>query len=640
MEFITLEYAHQAKLYVPVTSLNLISRYLGLDSEKVKLHALGRDQWDKEKQKAQEKNHDTAAELLDIYAQREQQQGFPFKIPQPEYDQFCDEFDFEETKDQTLAIEAIANDMQAIKAMDRLVCGDVGFGKTEVAMRAIFIAVMNKKQVAMLVPTTLLAQQHFGTIQDRFASWGINVGVLSRFHTGKALRETEEKIQQGLIDVVVGTHKILQSNLAFKNLGLLVIDEEHRFGVKHKEKLKSLRANLDILTMTATPIPRTLNMAMSGMRDLSIIATPPKKRLPIKTFVRAYNPAILKEALLREILRGGQAFVLHNEVSTIENFAQEIEQMFPEVKVGVAHGQMREKQLEYIMGEFYHKRFHILVCTTIIETGIDIPSANTIVMHRADMLGLAQLHQLRGRVGRSHHQAYAYLLTPPPKTLTKDAHKRLEAIANTTELGAGFTLASHDLEIRGAGALLGEEQSGEIHSIGFNLYMELLNKTIAQLKAEESDAPTAIRSSCDINLSIPAIIDEDYLPDVHLRLIYYKRLASSQDESELKKIEGEMLDRFGTLPDNLKLLIQQTELKIEAEQLGITKIKGNRASIVMEFSDQTPIEPITLIQLIQAFPTEYKLEGGSALKYIQSFETYQDRMSGLEKTLKKLKTTL
>src|SRR5690554_2104715 len=523
-EFVTLEYAEGAKLYVPVESLHLISRYAGADDELAPLHRLGSDQWDKARRKAAEKIRDTAAELLDIYARREAREGFACEVPDAEYARFAAAFPFEETPDQRAAIEAVLHDMSAPRPMDRVVCGDVGFGKTEVAMRAAFLAVHSGRQVVVLVPTTLLARQHFENFRDRFADTAVNIELVSRFTAGKGQSGSLKRIEEGQADIVIGTHKLLSKSMKLPKMGLLIIDEEHRFGVAQKERLKSLRAEVDILTLTATPIPRTLNMAMSGIRDLSIIATPPARRLSVKTFVQRREEAVVKEAILREILRGGQVYVLHNEVRTIETAAETIRELVPEARVGVAHGQLPERSLERVMSDFYHKRFNVLVCSTIIETGIDVPSANTIIIERADRFGLAQLHQLRGRVGRSHHQAYAYLLTPPPKAMTRDAIKRLEAIGEAEDLGAGFTLASHDMEIRGAGELLGEEQSGQMEAIGYGLYMEMLDRAVAAIRAGRTpniEAP--LDEGVEVSLNLPALIPNDYLPDVQQRLVMYKR---------------------------------------------------------------------------------------------------------------------
>ncbi len=633
-EFVKLCYANDATLYVPVVNLHLISRYSGSSDEMAPLHRLGTEQWSKAKQKAAEKVRDTAAELLSIYARRAARRGYAFDIPKLEYQRFAASFPFEETPDQDMAIKAVIRDMAAIQPMDRLICGDVGFGKTEVAMRAAFIAVQSNKQVAILVPTTLLAQQHYDNFCDRFADSAINIDIVSRFRTAKQQSATLQKLNQGNVDIIIGTHKLIQNDVKFKQLGLVIIDEEHRFGVQQKERLKSMRSEVDILTMTATPIPRTLNMAMSGMRDLSIIATPPARRLSVKTFVREYDSGLIKEAILRELLRGGQVYILHNEVKTIEKVARELAQLVPEARIAVGHGQMRERQLEQVMSDFYHKRFNVLLSTTIIETGIDVPNANTIIINRADKFGLAQLHQLRGRVGRSHHQAYAYLLTPQPKSISKDAKKRLEAIAQATDLGAGFTLASHDLEIRGAGELLGDDQSGQIQGIGFTLYMEMLEQAIEAIKAGKTpnlDKPLQFGS--EVNLHLPALIPDDYLPDVHSRLVMYKRISSSKNDTDLKELQIEMIDRFGLLPQATKYLFRITQLKHKADILNITKLEAGAGNGKIDFGDDTPIEPITLINLVQKQPKRYKLAGPNKLKFIFEMPEADDRFSTVESIL-------
>ncbi|OIF48993.1 transcription-repair coupling factor, partial [Acinetobacter baumannii] len=543
-EFLQLDYAEEAKVYVPVTNLHLISRYSGGDPDLAPLHKIGTDAWSKAKRKALEQIHDVAAELLHIQARRQSKPGFGFEVDQSLYMQFASGFAYEETLDQANAIEATLYDMQQAKPMDRLVCGDVGFGKTEVAMRAAFVAVQNGKQVAVLVPTTLLAQQHYESFKDRFADWPVRIEVLSRFGSNKTHTKNIEDLAEGKVDIVVGTHKLLQENVQFKDLGLMVVDEEHRFGVRDKERIKALRADVDMLTLTATPIPRTLNMAFSGMRDLSIIATPPARRLAVKTFVQEHTEASIKEAILRELLRGGQVYFLHNEVDTIERAAENIRVLVPEARVAVAHGQMRERELEQVMQQFYHKEYNVLVCSTIIETGIDVPNANTILIERADKLGLAQLHQLRGRVGRSHHQAYAYLLVPSIKHLKGDAEKRLDAIQRASTLGAGFMLATEDLEIRGAGELLGEQQSGSMQAIGYSLYMEMLEKAtkaIQQGKTPNFDAPLSL--TAEINLHIPALIPDEYLGDVHQRLLFYKRISNTDTQEKLDNIRMELIDR-------------------------------------------------------------------------------------------------
>ncbi|KPQ29679.1 MAG: transcription-repair coupling factor [Marinobacter excellens HL-55] len=615
-EFLTLEYAGGSKLYVPVSSLHLISRYAGTDEEHAPLHKLGTDRWSTAKQKALEKIRDTAAELLDVYARREARKGFQFEDPKEAYRAFAAGFPFEETPDQQIAIQSVFEDMTSEQPMDRLVCGDVGFGKTEVAMRAAFLATWSGKQVAVLVPTTLLAQQHYESFRDRFSNTPVSIELLSRFRSGAQTSKAMAAIEEGKADIVIGTHKLLQGDVKFKNLGLVIIDEEHRFGVQQKEKLKSLRAEVDMLNLTATPIPRTLNMAMGHLRDLSIIATPPARRLSVKTFVRQREEAMVKEAVLREILRGGQVYFLHNDVSTIEKTAEDLRRLIPEARVGVAHGQMRERQLEQIMSDFYHKRFNVLVCTTIVETGIDVPSANTIIIERADKFGLAQLHQLRGRVGRSHHQAYAYLLTPPPKSISNDAKKRLDAISEAQDLGAGFMLATHDLEIRGAGELLGDEQSGQIESIGFSLYMQLLDEAVKAIREGRTpNAELPLSHGTEINLRIPALIPDDYLPDVHNRLMLYKRIASVKDDEALKELQVEMIDRFGLLPEPAKNLIRQTQLRLKAEALGIVKVDAGKEWVRLEFGASTPVDPLVLVKKVQSAPDTYRLEGANSFRF-------------------------
>jgi transcription-repair coupling factor (superfamily II helicase) len=636
-EFLTLEYAHGDKLYVPVSSLHLISRYTGASPENAPLHRLGGDQWDRIKRRAARKAHDVAAELLDIHARRAAREGVAFPDGGDEYATFAAAFAFEETPDQMRAIEAVLADMADPKPMDRVICGDVGFGKTEVAMRAAFMAVHGGRQVVVLVPTTLLTQQHFENFSDRFADWPVKIESLSRFRTAKEQKKILDGLTDGTLDIVVGTHKLLQPTITFKNLGLAIIDEEHRFGVRHKEQMKNLRSEVDILTLTATPIPRTLNMAMAGLRDLSIIATPPVERHPIKTFVSPWNDALIQEAVLRELKRGGQVYFLHNEVETIENQAQKLEALIPEARVQVAHGQMRERDLERVMRDFYHQRFNLLVCTTIIESGIDVPSANTIVINRADKLGLAQLHQLRGRVGRSHHRAYAYLITPPAKTMTADAKKRLEAIESMEDLGAGFTLATHDLEIRGAGELLGDEQSGQITEIGFTLYMDLLERAVAALKAgrtPELDRP--LDHGAEIDLGIPALLPSDYLPDVQARLVMYKRIASARNRDELRELQVEMIDRFGLLPEPARNLLEITELKLKVQPLGIRKIEAGPISGRILFDDAPRIDPANLIRLIQTKPKEFKLDGGDKLKFFRDMAEPGQRLRQVNAVLEQL----
>jgi transcription-repair coupling factor (superfamily II helicase) len=633
-EFLTLEYADGAKLYVPVSSLHLISRYSGADADMAPLHRLGSDQWQKARRKAAEKIRDVAAELLDIYARRAARPGQSLELPQKAYQRFASAFPFEETPDQETAIAAVLADMQAPTATDRLVCGDVGFGKTEVAMRAAFVAVQNSQQVAVLVPTTLLAQQHYESFKDRFADWAVNIEVLSRFRSAKEQQQVLENVAAGKVDILIGTHKLLQNDVKYRQLGLLIIDEEHRFGVRQKEKLKSMRSEVDILTLTATPIPRTLNMAIAGMRDLSIIATPPARRLSVKTFVRESDNGVIKEAILREILRGGQVYYLHNEVKSIDQTARELQALVPEVRIGIGHGQMRESQLEQVMSDFYHKRFNLLLCTTIIETGIDVPSANTIIIDRADKFGLAQLHQLRGRVGRSHHQAYAYLLTPGEKNMTTDAGKRLEAICQAEELGSGFTLATHDLEIRGAGELLGDDQSGQIHNIGFTLYMEMLERAVKAIQqGKEANFEQALDHGSEINLRLPALIPDDYLPDVHTRLILYKRISAATNDNDLRELQVEMIDRFGLLPVQVKNLFRATAIKLKAQQIGIQKVEASHQGGRLEFADDTQVEPMALVKLVQTQSATYQLDGATALRFSHALEDPEDRFQFVDQLI-------
>ncbi|WP_404339836.1 transcription-repair coupling factor [Pseudoalteromonas mariniglutinosa] len=626
-EFVTIIYANDAKLYVPVSALHMLSRYSGGEEVSAPLHKLGSDAWEKAKKRAAEKVRDVAAELLDIYAKRQAKPGNKFLLDAALYRQFSDSFPFEETDDQRNAIDAVLADMQSKQAMDRLVCGDVGFGKTEVAMRATFVAVNDNKQVAVLVPTTLLAQQHYENFKDRFADLPVEVGVLSRFNSSKEQKDTLEKMANGKLDIVIGTHKLIQQDINFKDLGLLIVDEEHRFGVRQKEKIKALRADVDILTLTATPIPRTLNMAMSGMRDLSIIATPPAKRLAIKTFVREREQELIREAILREIKRGGQVYFLHNNVETIERVAQDLSEWVPEASVITAHGQMRERELEQIMGDFYHQKYNVLVCTTIIETGIDVPTANTIIIDRADKLGLAQLHQLRGRVGRSHHQAYAYLLTGNPKSLSKDAVKRLEAIASLEDLGAGFVLATHDLEIRGAGELLGDDQSGQMQTIGFSLYMEMLEQAVNALKeGKEPTLDNLLQQQTEVDLKLPALLPDDYIHDVNARLGLYKRIASCRNIDEMDELQVELIDRFGLLPDATKNLFSLQLLKIQANNIGIKKIEANPKGGYFEFSQHTKINPSFIIGLIQSAPNIYKMDGANKLRFAINEANARERL--------------
>ena len=633
-EFIFIEYAEGDKLYVPVSALDLISRFTGVDPEHAPLHRLGSGQWEKARRKAAKRVYDVAAELLELHAQRAARSGFNFELDEDAYRAFVQSFPFEETPGQMDAISAVIDDMTQGKPMDRLVCGDAGFGKTEVAMRASFIAVQNSKQVAILVPTTLLAQQHYQNFIDRFADWPVRVELLSRFRTGKEQEKAIKGIEDGTVDIVIGTHKLIQGKIDFARLGLLIIDEEHRFGVRQKEKFKAIRAEIDVLTLTATPIPRTLNMALSDLREFSIIATPPAKRLAVKTFVREWNDALLKEALLREIKRGGQVYVLHNKIETIEKMARQVESLLPEASVRIAHGQMPEKTLEQVMLDFYHRRFNVLVCTTIIETGIDVPSANTIIINRADKFGLAQLYQLRGRIGRSHHQAYAYLIVPEKRQMTADAVKRLEAIEALEELGVGFTLATHDLEIRGAGEILGEGQSGQIQEIGYGLYMDLLDRAVTALKSGQQpvlDRP--LDHGVEIDLHIPTLIPEDYLPDVHMRLIMYKRIASVKNEEELKELQIEMIDRFGLLPNFAKNLFQIAALKLLANPLGVHKIDLGLHGGRLQFYEKNNVDPMKIMTLIQSNPFTYKLEGQNKLRINEELPEPADRFTILAELL-------
>lgn len=636
-EYLMLTYANDAKLYVPVSSLHLISRYAGGAEENAPLHKLGGDVWARARQKAAEKVRDVAAELLDIYAQRAAKAGYAFKHDKEQYQLFCDGFPFETTPDQAQAINAVLSDMCQPLAMDRLVCGDVGFGKTEVAMRAAFLAVENHKQVAVLVPTTLLAQQHFDNFRDRFANWPVRIEMLSRFRSAKEQAQILEQVAEGKVDILIGTHKLLQPDVKLRDLGLLIVDEEHRFGVRHKERIKAMRADVDILTLTATPIPRTLNMAMSGMRDLSIIATPPARRLAVKTFVREYDALVVREAILREVLRGGQVYYLYNDVENIQKAAERLAELVPEARITIGHGQMRERELERVMNDFHHQRFNVLVCTTIIETGIDIPTANTIIIERADHFGLAQLHQLRGRVGRSHHQAYAWLLTPHPKAMTTDAQKRLEAIASLEDLGAGFALATHDLEIRGAGELLGEDQSGSMETIGFSLYMELLENAVDALKAgREPSLEDLTSQQTEVELRMPSLLPDDFIPDVNTRLSFYKRIASAKNENELEEIKVELIDRFGLLPDPARNLLDIARLRQQAQKLGIRKLESNEKGGTIEFNEKNNVNPMWLIGLLQKQPQHYRLDGPTRLKFTQDLAERKTRMEWVRQFMRQL----
>jgi len=630
-EFLLLEYADGDKLYVPVQSLELISRYTGGSPDHAPLHKLGTDTWQKARKKAAQRIRDTAAELLDLYSRRAARPGVKLTANEADLRAFEASFRFEETPDQAQTIDQVISDLRSDKPMDRVVCGDVGFGKTEVALRAAFVAVQAGAQVAVLVPTTLLAQQHYQTFADRFADWPFKVDSLSRFRSTREVNEVTSGLEAGTTDIVIGTHRLLQNNVRFKNLGLVILDEEHRFGVKDKEKLKQLRASVDVLTLTATPIPRTLNMAMGGLRDLSLITTPPASRLAIKTFVTQWDGATVREACLREIRRGGQIYYVHNAVETIERTAKSLVELVPEARVAVGHGQMRERELEQIMLDFYHQRCNLLVCTTIVESGIDVPNANTIVIDRADKLGLAQLHQLRGRVGRSHHQAYAYLLTPPRNAMTADAVKRLEAIESLEDLGAGFTLATHDLEIRGAGELLGEEQSGAIQEIGFALYMEILEHAVAALKAGKiPDLEAPLHAGPEVDLHIPALLPEDYMPDVHMRLMLYKRIAAAPGNEALRELQVEMIDRFGLLPEPAKNLFRIALLKIAARTLGLRKVDFGPGGGSVVFDAATKVNPATLIRFVQQNQKTHRFDGPQKIRFTHKLEKDEERFVAAE----------
>ena len=633
-EFLTLEYANNDKLYVPVSTLHVIGRYTGTSPDSAPLHKLGGDQWTKLKQKAIARIRDVAAELLEIHAKRAIKQGHAFVIEPTDYQAFADAFPFEETPDQQSAIEAIIDDMVSPHPMDRVICGDVGFGKTEVSMRAAFIAVQSGKQVAVLVPTTLLAQQHYQNFRDRFADWPVRVEVLSRFVSAKQHKQIAEDLAEGKVDIVIGTHTLFSKELQFKELGLVVIDEEHRFGVRQKEHFKKLRSELDFLTLTATPIPRTLNMAMSGLRDISIIASPPPNRHAIKTFITEWIDSQIQEACLREIKRGGQVFFLHNEVKTMDKMARVLSELIPEARIEIAHGQLPERELERSMLDFYHQRFNLLLCSTIIESGIDIPSANTIIIDRADKLGLAQLHQLRGRVGRSYHRAYAYFIVPPKAVMSKDAQKRLEAIEASGDLGAGFMLSSHDLEIRGAGELLGDDQSGQIQEIGFTLYTELLDRAVAALKSgKQPELDTPMDKGAEVDLQSAALIPEDYLPDIHARLVLYKRISSAHDSADLRELQVEMIDRFGLLPEPVKTLFSVTQIKQQAELLGIKKVEANSGGGRVIFTQAPNINAEKLINLIQTQAQCYKFDGIDKLRFTQPFDSTEQKIEFIETLL-------
>ncbi len=635
-EFLLLEYAGDDKLYVPVSQLFMISRYSGGPPESAPLHRLGSGHWEKAKKKALKQIRDTAAELLNLYAQRAARRGHAFKLSLHDYETFAEGFPFEETPDQLSAIEAVISDMQSGRPMDRLVCGDVGFGKTEVALRAAFVAVMGGRQVAVLVPTTLLAEQHFNNFSDRFAEWPIKIAEISRFRSAKEQAEALKGLAEGSIDIIIGTHRLIQKDVKFKNLGLVILDEEHRFGVRQKEQLKAMRAEVDVLTLTATPIPRTLSMAMEGLREFSVIATPPQKRLSIKTFATDYSEGIIREAAMREFKRGGQVYFLHNEVDTIFVMREKLERILPEARIGIAHGQLRERELEHVMRDFYQQRFNLLLCTTIIETGIDVPTANTIIMNKADKFGLAQLHQLRGRVGRSHHQAYAYLLTEPDRKITPQAQKRLDAIQLLEDLGAGFHLAMHDLEIRGAGELLGDSQSGEMQEIGFSLYSDMLAHAVKRLKeGKEPDLSAPLGVTTEINLHTPALLTNDYCPDVHERLVLYKRLANCANDDELDTMQEELIDRFGLLPQQGEALLACHRLRVSAKPLGIVKIDASSDAIQLQFSQHSELDPTKLVAMLQR-DRRCRMNGPDKLRVTLQLPDILDRSNFIKILLKEL----
>ena len=635
-EFLHLEYADAATLYVPVSQLQLISRYTGVSADEAPLHRLGSGQWEKAKRRAAEQVRDSAAELLNIYARRAAREGFAFRFSAGDYETFANDFGFEETADQKAAIHCVIQDMVSPRPMDRLICGDVGFGKTEVALRAAFVAVTGGKQVAFLAPTTLLAEQHFQTLTDRFAKWPVKIAEMSRFRSAKEITAALKGVKDGTIDIVVGTHKLLSQDTHFKDLGLLIIDEEHRFGVRHKEAMKAMRAEVDVLTLTATPIPRTLGMALEGLRDLSVIATAPQRRLAIKTFVRSEGNGVIREAVLRELKRGGQVYFLHNEVETIENRRAKLEELLPEARIAVAHGQMPERQLESVMRDFIAQRYNLLLCSTIIETGIDVPTANTIVMSRADKFGLAQLHQLRGRVGRSHHQAYAYLMVPDIEGLTKQAQQRLDAIQQMEELGSGFYLAMHDLEIRGAGEVLGENQSGNMLEVGFQLYNEMLSEAVRCLKAGiEPDLLSPLNVNTEINLHGPALLPDDYCGDVHLRLSFYKKLATAKNTDQIDALLEEIVDRFGKLPPQTQTLIDVHRLRVIAKPYGVVKVDAAPGVITITFKKDPPIDPMRIIALIQK-NKHIKLAGNEKLRIERELPEVKDRAQMVRDILRSL----
>jgi transcription-repair coupling factor (superfamily II helicase) len=636
-EFLHLQYADGDKLYVPVHALELISRYTGASPENAPLHRLGSDQWEKARKRAIKKIRDVAAELLDIYARRAARVGHRFRWPENEYRQFESGFPFELTEDQAHTIDDVLEDLASDQPMDRVVCGDVGFGKTEVALRATFAAIHGGKQVAVLVPTTLLAQQHGHTFKDRFADWPIRVEVLSRFQSATEVKEIIAGLQSGNVDVVIGTHRLLAHTKDFKDVGLVIVDEEHRFGVRHKEAIKSLRSEIDVLTLTATPIPRTLNMAFGGIREMSLITTPPAERLAVKTFVSQWNDVVIREACLREIKRGGQVYFIHNRIEDIDRIEQELQKLVPEANIRIGHGQMRERELEQVMLDFYHRRFNVLLCTTIVESGIDVPTANTIIINRADRFGLAQLHQLRGRVGRSHHRAYAYLVAPPKAVMTADAVKRLEAIDSLSELGSGFTLATHDLEIRGAGELLGDTQSGQIQEIGFSLYTELLGRAVDSLQAgKEPNLDAPLDTGVEINLHVPALLPDDYVPDVHLRLMLYKRISAAESPADLRELQVELIDRFGLLPEATKNLIRIAAIKKSALALGVEKIDAADRGGYLVFASESHIDPVALVQLVQNDSRRYRLQGSHRLQITAELDDIEKRFRAIEDLLQHL----
>jgi len=636
-EFLVLEYHGGDRLYVPVHSLHLISRYSGAAPESAPLHKLGTDQWSKARKRAAEKVRDVAAELLDLYAQRKARRGLRLATRELEYQAFASAFPFEETADQAEAINKVLADLDSDQPMDRIVCGDVGFGKTEVAMRAAFAAVQAGKQVAVLVPTTLLAQQHAANFADRFADWPVRIESLSRFRSSKESTGVLEGIEKGTVDIVIATHRLLHANARFKDLGLIIVDEEHRFGVRDKERLKTLRAEVHVLTLTATPIPRTLNMALGGLRELSLIATPPAERLAIKTFVTEWSDATIREAILRELRRGGQVYFVHNEVKDIEKVASDLAKLVPEAQIRTGHGQMRERELEALMVDFYHRRFDILVCTTIIESGIDVPTANTILIDRADRFGLAQLHQMRGRVGRSHHRAYAYLLIPSRKALAGDAQKRLEALESLEDLGAGFVLATHDLEIRGAGELLGEEQSGEMTEVGLTLYLDMLDRAVKAMKdGKTTDLTAPLAAQSEVELRVPALLPDDYVGDVHVRLALYKRIAAASDEAALEELTAELVDRFGPLPAPTQNLLRTARVRLTTRRLGVRRLDFGAHGGYLLFDGDHRIDPAAVIALLQDRSREYKLEGANKLRVSRNLEDELERFDFVQLLLQRL----